>query len=206
MYEVNTRRCHRQPMYGTDLIRTVQCVCHYESSSCTDTRKPSMNPLASHWLWVGHAACTAACNDNWDGCPSPLRAALLNHKQRAESLEEITKRWVWVVLWSYPLTATSHPVAGLANTCIIIDKHYTYSSLQKIVPLRIRSTLVVWRLLSHFRTVLLLRKLCRRKRSTEGVTVLYHNSREFKYHTVVGNFPLIKQKGKNLHYYYHSWK
>ena len=96
MCEVNSRRCHRQPMYGTDLIRTVQCVCHYESSSCTDTRQPSMNPLTSHWLWVGHAACIATCNDHWDGGPSPLRAALLNHQQRAELLQDITQRWVGV--------------------------------------------------------------------------------------------------------------
>jgi len=79
-------------MYGTDLIRAVRCVCHNEPR-CADTGGVS---TGCHWLWVGHAACALhqACDVHWDSCSTALKEALLSYQQRAELLEDVTRRWV----------------------------------------------------------------------------------------------------------------
>ena len=50
MHEVNYRRCRRQPVYGRDLVKTVQSFCYNQPPS-------SSSSSSSHWLWAGHSTC-----------------------------------------------------------------------------------------------------------------------------------------------------
>jgi len=41
-----------------------------------------------------HVHSTRACDVHWDSCSTALKEALLSYQQRAELLEDVTRRWV----------------------------------------------------------------------------------------------------------------
>lgn len=97
MHEVNTRRCWRRPMYGTDLVRVVQAVCHYTPSSLTQKRPGSgSSSVPWSWSWSGYAACALhqSRGTHWSTRSEALREMLCGYEERAALLEETIQRSV----------------------------------------------------------------------------------------------------------------
>ncbi|KAL5477552.1 hypothetical protein EMCRGX_G024363 [Ephydatia muelleri] len=109
MYEVNSRRCRRLPMYGSDLIRTVTSVC-----CCPGHYTTVCKARPSHWLWTGYSWCFQHMtgSDHWENRTSSLSSVLVSYKARALAMDEIMRRFVITVP---PVTAplitlhTFHP-------------------------------------------------------------------------------------------------
>ena len=93
MHEVNSRRCRRQPVYGKDLIKTVQSFCNHQPASSS-----SASASPSHWLWVGHATCklqqTMAAWQRLLIGSDTLAAFLPSYEDRLLVMTDTLKRYV----------------------------------------------------------------------------------------------------------------
>ncbi len=111
MHEVNSRRCRRQPMYGTDLIRAVRTLCLHDLTShapspppprASGSRKaaqpdlPVVSTAHRRWLWSGYLACYhhQMCELHWSNSCRALRDALPTYQERATQLEDIIDRYI----------------------------------------------------------------------------------------------------------------
>ena len=108
MHEVNTRRCRRQPMYGSDLIRAVRTVYPQENVGGVSKRPP---PASSPWLWSGYVACSLHQRQpqHWGSSSAALGPLLLSHRQRAVQLEDTIQRCV-----------SSNALLSQKNGCFVI--------------------------------------------------------------------------------------
>lgn len=105
MHEINSFRCHRQPMYGSDLVHTIL------SLSRQDPKKLSPSPLSSSsvlpWLWVGSLACqllqTGARPEDGGLGSLLLSQCLRSYEHRASLMEGTIRRLVWVTAVSSAL-------------------------------------------------------------------------------------------------------
>ena len=92
MHEVNNRRCRRQPVYGKDLIKTVQSFCNHQPASSSSSSSPP------HWLWVGHATCklqqTMAAWQRLLIGSDTLAAILPSYEDRLLEMTDTLKRYI----------------------------------------------------------------------------------------------------------------
>ena len=97
MYDVNSFRCQRQPMYGSDLVHTIRALCQQERklSSATPLPSPSSS-VPSSWLWAGSLACQllqGGVRPEEGGAGSLLLSqGLISYERRAAVMEATIKR------------------------------------------------------------------------------------------------------------------
>ena len=103
MHEVNSFRCHRQPMYGRDLVHTIRSLCQQDPRKLPLTVAPaplspsSPSPAAS-WLWAGSLAChllqTGVRPEHGGPGSLALSHCLCSYEQRAATMEGTIRRYI----------------------------------------------------------------------------------------------------------------